>query len=117
MKHLVKVMKALGDPTRIKILKMLEQRELCVCEIRAALELAQPTVSRHLKTLEEAELVSSRKEGLWVNYRLSEQPATPYARQMLACLRTWLDDDRQIAAIRRRLPEINRQTLCKKTAA
>lgn len=45
MKDLVKVMKALSDPGRVKILKMLEVRELCVCEIQAALELAQPTIS------------------------------------------------------------------------
>jgi hypothetical protein len=49
-------MKALADPGRIKIVKMLEARELCVCEIHAALDLAQPTISKHLRILEEAGL-------------------------------------------------------------
>jgi DNA-binding transcriptional ArsR family regulator len=63
MKELVKVMKALADPGRIKIVKMLEARELCVCEIHAAPDLAQPTISKHLRILEEAGLVDRRKDG------------------------------------------------------
>ena len=60
MKHFVKVMKALSDPNRVKIIKMLQQRnDLCVCEMRTVLKLAQPTVSKHLKVLENAGLVSS----------------------------------------------------------
>ncbi len=65
MERFLKVMKSLSDPNRVKILKMLEQRNLCVCELQAALGLAQPTVSKHLKTLEEAGLVTFFKEGLW----------------------------------------------------
>lgn len=63
MKNLITILKALADPTRIKILKMLEHRELCVCEIHAALHLAQPTISKHLKILEVAGLVDKRKEA------------------------------------------------------
>ncbi|MEJ2691154.1 MAG: metalloregulator ArsR/SmtB family transcription factor, partial [Deltaproteobacteria bacterium] len=70
MNTLIKIMKALSDPSRVKIIKMLEYREMCVCEIREVLGLAQPTVSKHLKVLEEAGLVKRRKEGLWVNYCL-----------------------------------------------
>jgi ArsR family transcriptional regulator len=47
-------MKALSDPNRVKIIKMLQQKVLCVCEMRAALNIAQPTVSKHLKLLEDA---------------------------------------------------------------
>ena len=61
MKKLIKVMKALSDPNRVKIIKILQHRIMCVCEIQAALKLAQPTVSKHLKILEEAGLVSSEK--------------------------------------------------------
>ena len=67
MKGFIKVMKALSDPNRIKILKMLQHKSLCVCEMQAALEIAQPTVSNHLKVLEEAGFVTYRKNGLWVN--------------------------------------------------
>ena len=61
MKEFIKVMKALSDPNRVKLLKLIQQREMCVCEIQAALEIAQPTVSKHLKVLEDAGLVEPRK--------------------------------------------------------
>ena len=67
MKELIRVMKALSDPNRVKILKLLQHRPgMCVCEIQALLEIAQPTVSKHLKALEDAGLVDHRKDGLWV---------------------------------------------------
>ena len=77
MKSFVKVMKALSDPNRVKIIKLLQQKSMCVCELQAALKLAQPTVSKHLKILEEAGLVDYRKEGLWVNYFLTDGRSSP----------------------------------------
>ena len=59
MKSFVKVMKALSDPNRVKIIKLLQLKYMCVCELQGALKLAQPTVSKHLKILEEAGLVDS----------------------------------------------------------
>ena len=63
MKEFIKVMKALSDPSRVKIIKMLQQRMLCVCEIQAALGLAQSTTSKHLKLLENAGRVLSSRDG------------------------------------------------------
>ena len=114
MKDFIKLMKALSDPNRVKILKMLQDKVMCVCELRAALDLAQPTVSSHLKLLEEAGLVQSRKEGLWVNYLLSDGSANPYAADLLARLQTWLEEDPDITQLRARLPEIRREDICKK---
>ena len=99
LKIYLKVMKALSDRTRVIILKMLQSREMCVCELQAALGLAQPTVSKQLKALEEAGLVESRKKGLWVNYRLTDGSDSPYAGHMQAVLRDWLNDDRDIQKI------------------
>lgn len=96
MKAYLKVMKALADGNRTRIIKMLAIKEMCVCELQAALEMTQPSVSKHLKILEEAGLVESRKEGMWVNYRLPENPQTEYGEQMLAVLKGWLNDDREI---------------------
>ncbi len=62
--------KALADETRLRIVKLLEVREMCVCEIMVALNLTQPTASHHLGLLENAGLVKDRKEGKWVFYSL-----------------------------------------------
>jgi len=64
--------KALADETRLRILRLLEVREMCVCEIMVALDLTQPTASHHLGILENAGLVNDRKEGKWVFYSLAD---------------------------------------------
>lgn len=66
-----KFFKALGDPTRLRILGLLKSREMCVCEVMAALDLTQPTASHHLGILENVGLVKKRKEGKWIFYSLA----------------------------------------------
>jgi len=100
MEELVRVMKALSDPGRVTILKLLGARELCACEIIRALGLAQPTISRHMRVLADARLVTARKVGSWVHYRVAENPASPYARTMLEELSGWLEDDPDVLALR-----------------
>jgi len=63
--------KALADETRLRIVKLLGVREMCVCEVMVALSLTQPTASHHLGLLENAGLVKDRKEGKWVFYSLA----------------------------------------------
>ena len=113
MKDFTTVMKALSDPNRVKIIKMLQYKSMCVCEIKAALNLSQPSVSKHLKILEKAGFVSSQKDGLWVNYHLSEGSRTPYATSLLGNLRHWLDDDPEIAGLVEKIPFLNRKELCR----
>jgi DNA-binding transcriptional ArsR family regulator len=62
---------ALGDATRLKMLKLMSDEELCACEVMAALELTQPTTSHHLGILERAGLLTSRRNGKWVFYKIS----------------------------------------------
>lgn len=114
MNPLLKVMKALSDPNRVKIIKMLQQRSLCVCEMKAALNIAQPTVSKHLKLLEDAGLVASDKNGLWVNYRLTDGGSSPYAATILGNLRHWLNEDKPIVDLVKKLPSIRREDVCKR---
>jgi ArsR family transcriptional regulator len=114
MKEFIKVMKALSDPNRVKLLKILQQKELCVCEIRAALGIAQPTVSKHLKVLESAGLVGRRKEGLWVNYTLTGG-GSPYAAALLGNLKYWLSEDAEIRAMAEKISAIKREEICRKT--
>jgi ArsR family transcriptional regulator, arsenate/arsenite/antimonite-responsive transcriptional repressor len=114
MKNFIKVMKALSDPNRVKIIKMLQQKEnLCVCEMRAMLKLAQPTVSKHLKILEEAGLIVFEKEKLWVNYRLHSTGDSLYSAAMLTQLKNWLNETPELAEIYRLLPDVDRNDICK----
>lgn len=114
MKEFIKVMKAMSDPNRVKILKMLQHKSLCVCEMQAALKIAQPTVSNHLKVLEDAGLVGSRKDGLWVNYFLADGSNSPYSATLLGNLKHWLKEDPEVNRLITNLPQIRREDLCKR---
>ena len=114
MRAFLKVMKALSDPNRVKIIKLLEQKRMCVCELRGALQIAQPTVSKHLKILEEAGFVDYRKDGLWVNYFLTDGRSSPYAASLLGNLKHWLEDDAEVAELVKKVPFLNREELCRK---
>lgn len=72
MQETITVFKALSDETRLRILKLLEQGELCVCDIVAALDMVQPKVSFHLAVLKEAGFIKDRKQGRWTHYRLDD---------------------------------------------
>ena len=111
MKAFIKVMKALSDPNRVKIVKLLQQKVMCVCELQAALEISQPSVSKHLKILEEAGLVDYQKDGLLVNYYLSDGHHSPYAASLLGNIRHWLNDDPQVAELVEKAPMLNREEL------
>ena len=99
--------RAVSDRNRIRILKMLEPGELCVCQITAILGLAPASASKHLSLLRMAGLLAHRKEGRWVYYRLSAHPNNPYAPVMLELLGSGLEDDPVIAEDRRRLAYVN----------
>jgi ArsR family transcriptional regulator len=80
------IFRALSDRTRLRILNLLGDGELCVCHLVAVLDVPQPTASRHLAYLRKAGLVVARKEGLWMHYRLA--PARSKFRELLLeCLR------------------------------
>jgi ArsR family transcriptional regulator len=112
MKKFIKVMKALSDPNRVKMVKLLQHKVMCVCEMQTALGLAQSTVSKHLKILEESGLITYCKDGLWVNYHLADGTDSPYAANLLGSLRHWLDEDPGLAAIVEHLPNIRREDIC-----
>ena len=72
LKEITTVLKAVADENRVRILCLLNERnDLCVCEIREIIGLSQPTVSSHLKILENNKLIIFRKEGKWVNYKIN----------------------------------------------
>jgi DNA-binding transcriptional ArsR family regulator len=96
------VFKAAADPTRARILKILESGEMCVCQVIAILSLGQSTVSKHLLLLRTAGLLKDRRDRKWVHYSLNRGSDSPYAARMLRNLRGWLNDDPVIANDRER---------------
>jgi ArsR family transcriptional regulator len=68
-----RILKALADPTRLRIVGLLQHGEICVCHIYSSLEISQPKASRHLAYLRRAGVVAAEKRGLWVYYRLAVQ--------------------------------------------
>jgi ArsR family transcriptional regulator len=114
MKDFIKVMKALSDPTRVKIIKMLQQKTMCVCEMREALQVSQPTVSKNLKILEDAGLVDFKKDGLWVDYHLTDGSKSPYTASLLGNLRHWLENEAEVRELIEKIPHIHREQICKK---
>jgi len=118
MKDFLKVTKALSDPNRVKILKMLQHKVMCVCEIQVALGIAQPTASKHLKILEEAGMVNSQRDCQWVNYYPADGRDNPYAATLLGTLRHWLEDDEDVRQLIEKIPTIQREEImCKREAA
>ena len=71
--ELVDVLKALADETRLRILNVLRQESLCVCDLEAVLRLSQSNASRHLTKLRHCRLIVAEKQAQWVYYRINEQ--------------------------------------------
>lgn len=103
MRSLVKVIKALSDETRIRILKVLLERECCVCEVMQALNISQSRASRNLGILEDAGFIKSRREGLWIVYSIDEQRMNSYATPVIELLRSSLVNEEIILQDRERL--------------
>lgn len=111
MDNILIPIKALADDSRMRILWMLEDRYLCVCEIQEALKLAQSTVSRHLMLLEEVGFVVSEKDGPWKNYRLNPMPP-PLVHSLLAVVRLEAESSGEAKALREKVKSIHRENLC-----
>ncbi len=99
-------LKAAADPTRMRILKLLEAGALCVSQIQRILELAPSTTSKHLTTLKMAGLVEARRKGKWVEFTLTKGAQNPYVRPVLALLGGSLDREAMIVADRQRLRRV-----------
>lgn len=84
-----RLFKALGDPTRLRIVALLSHGELCVCHVQEALHLSQPNVSRQMGTLRAAGIVEDRREGTWVYYRLLPQADADCDRQLNALVQSF----------------------------
>lgn len=97
MKQYIDLFSALSDETRLRIAVLLSEKELCVCQIEAALGLPQAKVSRHLTVLRYAGLVKDRREGLWVYYSLAE-PKNKLEENLFECLKECLRKEQSFRA-------------------
>jgi ArsR family transcriptional regulator len=114
LKKITKVLKALADESRIRIVVLLKERNgLCVCEITQVIGLSQPTISSHLKKLQDAEIITYSKDGLWVNYTLDENMEKE-VKQLLGVLAQILSEDERIKSDVLKSYKINREMICKK---
>lgn len=103
MKTVVHLGKALSDETRLRILKLLEEGELCVCHLMRVLNMGQSRISRHMGVLKQAGLVADRRVGKWVFYRLAAAGPRAESQTVLQHLPTWLNDAPRIQQDKERL--------------
>lgn len=94
MRQLVQALKAVSDPTRLRMIKLLQVRELCVCQLMQALDMRQSRVSRHLAILREAGLVSDSRDGQWVTYSLDHESFNDYSIPVLEFLAGVAEDEK-----------------------
>ena len=112
LKELTVIFKALGDQNRFRIVKMLQRRSLCVCEIREILGISQPAVSRHLNILKNAGLLEDEKIGIWTNCRLPGSIKNEPVSAILKYLQYRGDKDDRIAGDCRKLFYVDRKDIC-----
>jgi ArsR family transcriptional regulator, arsenate/arsenite/antimonite-responsive transcriptional repressor len=96
MREFLLVLKALANPARVRIIKLLEEGELCVCDVIEVIGLKQSTISKHLNILKNAGLVDDRKEGTWSYYRLSKSRINEYNLFMNNMMKKCLNDEESV---------------------
>lgn len=112
IKENTKLFKALSDPNRLRILKMLQSKSLCVCEITAVLNLATSTVSKHLSILRDSGFIIEEKDGKWVNYMVNPKPSDQRVSSVLSTLDFWISDDNLIITDKQKIQKVDRNTVC-----
>jgi ArsR family transcriptional regulator len=111
MKNLEKILKVLADKNRIRILKLLQARKMCVCELAYVLGITQPSVSRHLKKLKAARLIKDEQEGFWTNYFLNKTN-DPCCKVLIKKIHQWLKEDPIVKKDLGKAKKTNRTKLC-----
>lgn len=109
---MTEVLKALSDPTRQKIYRLLLHEELCVCELAAVFQVSQSAISQHLRRLKAIDLVSDSRRGQWVFYRARFAPLERVVRQLGALQETPLAEQSDLREQWVALHEVKRQNLC-----
>ena len=113
MERLSQIHDMLSDKNRLRILKLMEYKPMCVCELTYVLGIRQPSVSRHLRKLKESGLIGSRQDGLWNEYFINRK-GDEYTRILMGLLSGWINEDPVIIEDREKAEQACRESLCKK---
>ncbi len=97
MQELIKIMKALSDETRVRILNILLDRECCVCEVMQALDISQSRASRNLGILQDAGFLKARRDGLWIVYYIDREGMQEYRSDILKAISQALEGNPVVA--------------------
>lgn len=111
MRDLLRLFRALSDETRLRMLKLLLKRELCVCEIMQAMDVSQSRASRNLGVLEDAGILRSWRVGAWVHYAVDEAWAQGPGRDIVSLLDRSANQDPEVSQDARRLKDAVRAGL------
>jgi len=103
MKDVVKIFKALADPTRLRIVLLLRRRELCVCELMFVLRMEQSRVSHHMRVLRDAGIVEDVRNGRWIIYRVPEEAQSLLEGLLAGTLRERIELSREASEDGRKL--------------
>jgi len=109
-----KLFKSLSDSNRLRILKMLQVKPLCVCEITDVLQLATSTVSKHLSILKGTGFIIEEKDGKWVNYMINPRPDDQRISSILSTLEFWIADQKIINEDKAKVTKVDRHFVCAK---
>jgi ArsR family transcriptional regulator len=114
MRELILVLKAVADKNRMRILKMLEKKNMCVCELAAILDIKQPSVSKHLGILKNAGLIQDARSGQWIEYSPCQARINEYAPFLQAAVKKWINEDPLIVSDREKAKTLCRHEICGK---
>jgi ArsR family transcriptional regulator len=114
MRELLKVFKAVADKNRLRILKMLQQKKMCVCELSAVLGITLPSVSKHLSMMKDAGLLTDERNGQWIDYSLCEDKINRYAPVIQSYIKEWVNNDPIVKKDLKKAKYIKREDICKK---
>ena len=112
MKEKLNFFKVLSDPNRLRIIKMLQIKPLCVCEITEVLQLAKSTVSEHLSILKKEGFILEERDGKWVNYIINPRPSDARITSLLTSLDFWIGDSADVESDRQMVKTVDRYIVC-----
>lgn len=112
MEDTTNIFKALSDKNRLRILKMLQSKPLCVCEITDVLQLAASTVSQHLSLLKKEGFIFEERDGKWVNYVLNHRPDDRRISAIITSLDFWIGDHDLIEDDKKKVKVVDRYKVC-----